>query len=148
MNSAISKKRPGNPRLIGQLLSLFATASILLCACGGNDFPVYPDAKSADRDAGVNAVAGCGASAQIRIGRPGEQVEIDPQSYSSPDSLDTVKAWYKQNLSDWKEVGDVCGSGVSYVFPKTCNVTAGQCDKQLYVLANDSGGTWIVLFTR
>ena len=58
--------------------------------------------KSANRDEGVNALVGCGASARVQIGKPGQQVEIDPQSYSTPDSLDAVKAWYKQNLSDWK----------------------------------------------
>jgi hypothetical protein len=147
MNCEIPQKGVVNSRLMWQLLVLLTIAAMLLSGCGAA-IPVYPGAKSANRDEGVDALVACGVSARIQPGGPGGQVEINPQSYSTPDSLDTVKAWYKQNLTDWGEVGGACGDGVSYVFPKECNVTAVQCDKQLYVFDNVSGGTWIVVFTR
>jgi hypothetical protein len=147
MKCETPQKRVANSRLMWQLLVLLTIAAMLLTGCGAA-FPAYPGAKSANRDEGMNAVAACGESARILIGRPGGQIKINPQSYSTPDSLDIVKAWYEQNLTDWGEVGAPCGNGVSYVFPKGCTAAAGQCDKQLYVLDNVSGGTWIVVITR
>ena len=148
MSCETMQKKVANSRLVRQLLILLAFAALLLNGCGEalEAFPVYPGAEADTSVEGVDASFLCFTSNNL-IGAPGE--EIHPQIYSTSDSLDTVMAWYKQNLAEWREAGTTCGNGASYVFPKECNATTvGQCEKQLNILGNDSGGTWIIVFTR
>jgi hypothetical protein len=138
------QKGVSNSRLVRQLLVLLVMAALLLSGCGAA-FPVYPGAKSDNSFEGSVASLSCFSSNNL-IGAPGEKVEISPQIYSTADSLDTVKAWYKQNLTEWSEAGATCENGTTYVFPKECDATPEPCEKQLNIIEKDSGGTWIVVF--
>ncbi len=135
-------------RATWRLFVLVPIAAVLLAGCGGAGLPMYPGAKAADLDEGVSAVSSCKDSARLLVGFGEKQVKLSPQSYSTPDSLETVKAWYQQKLADWESRGASCENGISYLFPKRCTAATTPCQMQVYISGKASGGTWIVLFSR
>ena len=129
---------------------------IVLVACGSS-YPVYPGAQKVakdfgDKDAGTQAMFACTSLPGSRLNSPGGEVRLHPHSYKTSDSLESVKNWYAKAVADWERQdfapGGNCEGGVYYVRPRNCTRSKGDCLEEMYIFGQESGGSWIVVWTR
>jgi hypothetical protein len=138
MKSRIFHKYP----VFFRMFSLFLSASLFLGACTpSNPFHIYPNASKSDQ-AIVNILdINCAQGILYKLGKTGETVSIKANSYASLDDVETVKSWYKQQLSTWNE-GTSCGNVTVFTFPQGCSTDSQNCT-QLVAISASSDGTWI-----
>lgn len=129
---------------------LLALMAVAMSGCSAST-SMYPQAAAYDKsvhgfDKGNRAMLMCVNLPPLQIRK---NVELDVQSHVTKDPFEKVSGWYQEKLSGWTNVPasgqpkpEQCPTGVSYVSPENCR--SGECSKQLYVLNEGPGETWIV----
>lgn len=135
----------GHTKRLMVISLLLVLAPVLLAAC--SSAPVYPGAVENKGGATTGMNINCFQSVLLNISRAEKTTKIDGEAYLTPDPLETVTAWYQEQVPDWPVVTE-CKDVTVFLSPAGCSQEAGNCTRLVAIFEAKEGGTWIGTYWR